>query len=270
MLASVLGILFALPVGLLGARNMMPAWVSWPARSLVALCRALHPVIVAILFVKAVGFGALAGILALTVASIGFIGKLFTEAIEEISLKQVEAVRASGASFANVIIFGVLPQVFARFIGFATYQFDSNLRNSTMVGIVGAGGVGGTLFSAFQRFDYDFVSAILLTLIAIIMLGEIIAGFVRAVFLDNLGFDRILQGRFAGARGIGTGKPPVAARRRWKNERPRLKPESARLAACVAALQHGPAAAALCAVPAGGGSHRAGHTRRGGHTGIPV
>ncbi|MFY2629454.1 phosphonate ABC transporter, permease protein PhnE, partial [Achromobacter dolens] len=72
----------------------------------------------------------------------------------------------------NVLAFGVLPQVFARFIGFATYQFDSNLRNSTMVGIVGivgAGGVGGTLFSAFQRFDYDFVSAILLTLIAIIM-----------------------------------------------------------------------------------------------------
>lgn len=90
-----------------------------------ALCRALRPVIVAILFVKAVGFGALAGILALTVASIGFIGKLFTEAIEEISLKQVEAVRASGASFGNVIIFGVLPQVFARFVGFATYQFDS-------------------------------------------------------------------------------------------------------------------------------------------------
>ena len=157
------GIACALPVGLLGARNLMPAWVSWPARALVALCRALHPVIVAILFVKAVGFGALAGILALTVASIGFIGKLFTEAIEEISLKQVEAVRATGASFGNVLIFGVLPQVFARFIGFATYQFDSNLRNSTMVGIVGAGGVGGTLFSAFQRFDYDFVSAILLT-----------------------------------------------------------------------------------------------------------
>jgi phosphonate transport system permease protein len=124
----------------------------------------------------------------------------------------VEAVRATGASFANVIIFGVLPQVFARFIGFATYQFDSNLRNSTMVGIVGAGGVGGTLFSAFQRFDYDFVSAILLTLIAIIMLGEILAGFVRAVFLDNLGFERILQGRFAGARGIGSGATPVKRR----------------------------------------------------------
>ena len=116
----------------------MPPWVTWPARVLIALCRSFHPVIVAILFVKAVGFGALAGILALTVASIGFIGKLFAEAIEEISLKQVEAVRATGAPFMTVLAFGVLPQVFSRFIGFATYQLDSNLRNSTMVGIVGA------------------------------------------------------------------------------------------------------------------------------------
>src|SRR3546814_13489369 len=71
--------------------------------------------------------------------------------IEEISLKQVEAVRATGASFANVIIFAVLPQVFARFVGFSTYQMDSNLRNSTMVGIVGAGGIGGTLFRSEER-----------------------------------------------------------------------------------------------------------------------
>ena len=212
VLASVLGIVIALPVGLLGARNLMPVWVSWPARAIVALCRSLHPVIVAILFVKAVGFGALAGILALAVASIGFIGKLFTESIEEISLKQVEAVRATGASFANVILFGVLPQVFARFIGFATYQFDSNLRNSTMVGIVGAGGIGGTLFSAFQRFDYDFVAAILITLIIIIMLGEVLARFVRSVFLDNLGFDTLFSRRFNAARGLGSkplAKPEV-------------------------------------------------------------
>jgi len=195
VLASVLGIVIALPIGLLGARNLMPAWASWPARALVALCRSLHPVIVAILFVKAVGFGALAGILALTVASIGFIGKLFTEAIEEISLKQVEAVRATGASFANVILFGVLPQVFARFVGFATYQFDSNLRNSTMVGIVGAGGIGGTLFSAFQRFDYDFVCAILITIIAIIMAGELLANVVRKVLLEQVSVRELLRGR---------------------------------------------------------------------------
>ena len=185
VLASTLGILLALPLGLLGARNLMPAWASWPARAIVVVARSLHPVIVAILFVKAVGFGALAGILALTVASIGFIGKLFTEAIEEISLKQVEAVRATGAPFFSVLAYGVLPQVFSRFIGFATYQLDSNLRNSTMVGIVGAGGIGGTLFSAFQRFDYDFVCAILIAIITLIMIGEVLATGVRAIFIEN-------------------------------------------------------------------------------------
>jgi phosphonate transport system permease protein len=185
VLASTLGIVLALPIGLAGARNLMPPWASWPARALIVMARSLHPVIVAILFVKAVGFGALAGVLALTVASIGFIGKLFTEAIEEISLKQVEAIRATGASFASVLAFGVLPQVFSRFIGFATYQLDSNLRNSTMVGIVGAGGIGGTLFAAFQRFDYDYVCAILISIITLIMIGEILATGVRAIFIGN-------------------------------------------------------------------------------------
>ncbi|NRF65476.1 phosphonate ABC transporter, permease protein PhnE [Aquincola sp. S2] len=182
VLASLLGILISLPLGLLGARNLMPAGVSWTARGVVALCRSLHPVIVAILFVKAVGFGALAGVLALTVGSIGFIGKLFAEAIEEISPKQVEAVRATGASFANVVLFGVLPQVLSRFVGFATYQLDSNLRNSTMVGIVGAGGIGGALFAAFQRFDYGFVFTILATIVALILCAELLTQQVKKVF----------------------------------------------------------------------------------------
>ncbi|MBI1985973.1 MAG: phosphonate ABC transporter, permease protein PhnE [Rhodospirillales bacterium] len=182
VLASFFGILLSLPVGLLAARNLMPWWLSTPARGFIAVCRSFHPVIVAILFVKAVGFGALAGILALIVASVGFIAKLFAEAIEEISMKQVEAVRATGAPFANVIVFAVLPQVLARFIGFSTYQLDSNLRNSTMVGIVGGGGIGGTLFAAFQRFDYDFVFAILLSIIALIMAAEVISARLRATF----------------------------------------------------------------------------------------
>ena len=198
VLASALGIVLALPIGLCASRNLMPAWASWPARFLIVTARSFHPVIVAIVFVKAVGFGALAGVLALTVASIGFIGKLFTEAIEEISLKQVEAVRATGAPFASVLGFGVLPQVFSRFIGFATYQLDSNLRNSTMVGIVGAGGIGGTLFAAFQRFDYDFVCAILLSIIAIIMAGELMATAVRRIFIGNATFaDLWRRGRAA-------------------------------------------------------------------------
>ncbi len=195
VLASALGIVLALPIGLAAARNLMPPWVSWPARAVIVMARSFHPVIVAILFVKAVGFGALAGILALTVASVGFIGKLFTEAIEEISLKQVEAIRATGAPFPSMLWYGVLPQVFSRFIGFATYQLDSNLRNSTMVGIVGAGGIGGTLFAAFQRFDYDFVCAILIAIITLIMIGEVLATAVRAIFIDNVTFADLLHGR---------------------------------------------------------------------------
>lgn len=182
VLATVAGVTASLPLGLLAARNLMPAWCTWPARAVITACRSVHPVIVSILFVKAVGFGALAGILALIVASIGFIGKLFAEATEEISLKQLEAVRATGASLPNLLIFGVLPQVMPRFVGFSTYQLDSNLRNSTMVGIVGAGGIGGALFSAFQRYDYDFVFTILATIVAIIVAGELLANQAKKVF----------------------------------------------------------------------------------------
>ncbi len=185
VLASALGIVLAIPVSFMGARNLMPVWVTWPIRFFVAFCRAFHPVIVAIIFVKAVGFGAMAGILALALATIGFIGKLLTDAIEEISMKQIEAVRATGASFLNVIFFAVVPQILGRFVGFVTYQVDSNLRNSTMVGVVGAGGLGGTLSSAFQRFDYDFVFTILATIITIIVIGEVLANWVRRVFVGT-------------------------------------------------------------------------------------
>lgn len=180
VLATALGIALSLPLGLLAARNIAPWWVSGPTRAFVALCRSLHYVIVAILFVKAIGFGALAGVAALTVASMGFVAKLFAEAIEEISPRPVEAVRATGAALPAVLLYAVLPQVASRFVGFCLYQLDSNLRNSTLVGIVGAGGIGGTLFAAFKRFDYDFVCAILIAIIALIFLAEVVSGRVRA------------------------------------------------------------------------------------------
>jgi phosphonate transport system permease protein len=180
ILASAIGIALSLPLGVLAARNLAPWWISTPVRAFIALCRALHYVIVAILFVKAIGFGALAGVAALVVASVGFIAKLFAEALEEISMKPVEAVRAAGAGTMAVLLYAVLPQVASRFVGFCLYQLDSNLRNSTLVGIVGAGGIGGTLFAAFKRFDYDFVCAILIAIIALIFLAELLSGRVRA------------------------------------------------------------------------------------------
>jgi phosphonate ABC transporter permease subunit PhnE len=182
VLATAFGVALSLPLGLAAARNLAPAPLAWTARTLIALFRTFHPVIVAILFVKAVGFGALAGILALIVASLGFLSKLLAEAVEEMSMKQVEAVRATGASFLSVVVMGVLPQVMPRFIGFCAYQLDSNLRNSALVGLVGGGGIGATLFTAFQRFDYDFVLTIVLTIIAAVMVGEIVSGLMRRMF----------------------------------------------------------------------------------------
>lgn len=182
ILATVFGTLISLPLGLASARNIAPAPIAWGARLIIVICRTFHPLIVAILFVKAVGFGALAGILALTVASVGFISKLVGEATEEMSMKQVEAVRATGASFMSVIIMGVMPQVMARFIGFIAYELDSNLRNSALVGLVGGGGIGATLFTAFQRFDFDFVLTIVIAIIAIVMVGEVLSGLMRRLF----------------------------------------------------------------------------------------
>jgi phosphonate ABC transporter permease subunit PhnE len=182
IIATAVGVLMSLPLGLAAARNLAPLPLAWAARALIALFRTFHPVIVAILFVKAVGFGALAGILALIVAGLGFLAKLLAEAVEEMSMSQVEAVRATGAPFLSVVIMGVLPQVMPRFIGFSAYQLDSNLRNSALVGLVGGGGIGATLFTAFQRFDYDFVLSIVLAIIAIIMVGEIVSGLVRRLF----------------------------------------------------------------------------------------
>jgi len=180
LISTALGILLSLPLGLMAARNLSPWWLRGPVRGFIAVCRSLHYVIVAILFVKALGLGALAGVAALTVASMGFVAKLFAEAIEEISMKQVEAIRATGAGPGAVLLYGVLPQVASRFTGFCLYQLDSNLRNSTLVGIVGAGGIGGTLFAAFKRFDYDFVAAILLSIIALIFAAELLSGRIRA------------------------------------------------------------------------------------------
>ena len=182
VVSTFFGVLLSMPLGLMAARNLSPGWLSWSARALIAVFRSFHPVIVSILFVKAVGFGALAGILALIVSSMGFVSKLFAEVVEEMNAKQVEAVRATGASFWNVLIFAVMPQVMARFVGLAVYQLDSNLRNSTMVGIVGGGGIGAPLFTAYQRFDYDVVLTILLCIIGLIMLAEMASGRIRRIF----------------------------------------------------------------------------------------
>lgn len=179
LLATLLGVLLSIPFAVMAARNIAPRPIYLLGRAVIIVSRSFHPVIVAILFVKAVGFGPLAGILTLTLYSIGFVGKLLAEEIEEIDWGQVEAMRAVGASYLSTLIYAVFPQILPRQIGLSMYQLDSNLRASAVVGIVGAGGIGGTLMNAFGRYDYDFAFAILLVIIAVILISEGVSGWVR-------------------------------------------------------------------------------------------
>ena len=178
-LSTVFGVLLALPVAVLAARNVVPLPVYGGGRAAVTLGRTFHELIVAILFVKAVGFGPLAGILTLTVTSVGFFGKLLAEQIETIDRGQIEAIRATGAGRGGVLLYGVLPQVLPRIVGLTIYQWDIHLRQSTIIGIVGAGGIGATLYNAFSRYDYDFALAILLVIVAVVLVGEAVSAVAR-------------------------------------------------------------------------------------------
>lgn len=179
IIATILGVLISIPVAFMAARNLAPRPIYVLGRAIVIVARSFHPIIVAILFVKAVGFGPLAGILTLTIYSLGFVGKLLAERIEEIDWGQVEAVRATGAGYFTTLLYAVFPQIMPRQIGLSIYQLDSNLRASAVVGIVGAGGIGATLMNAFGRYDYDFALAITMVIIAVILVSEAISGRIR-------------------------------------------------------------------------------------------
>ena len=178
-LATLFGVLLGIPVAVLAARNVVVLPVYATGRGVITLGRTFHELIVAIIFVKAVGFGPLAGVLTLTVTSVGTFSKLLAERIETIDRGQIEAIRATGASRGAVLVFGVLPQVLPRIIGLTIYKWDINLRQSTIIGIVGAGGIGSTLYNAFSRYDYDFALAILLVIVTIVLVGEGVSALAR-------------------------------------------------------------------------------------------
>ncbi len=179
VVSTALGILLSIPFALGASRNLAPLPVYLFCRAVIASSRALQEIIVAILFVAMFGFGPLAGTLTLAFGSIGFLGKLLAEDIEDIETAQVEAVRATGASWWQVLDFGILPQVMPRFIGLSAYRFDINFRESAVLGLVGAGGIGDTLNNAFDRYEFDTAAAILLVIIGIVMVCEYSSSWIR-------------------------------------------------------------------------------------------
>ena len=177
--ASFFGMLLAIPLGICGAANLVPKPVYLVARTFIILSRTFHEIIVAILFVKIFGFGPLAGVLTLIVASTSFISKMLAEDIENLPPGHLEAIRATGASFPKLLVYCISPRVLPRYLGVSIYRLDANIRHSTVVGIVGAGGIGQTLAASFSRYDYDFSLAILLTIITLVFLGEFFSNWVR-------------------------------------------------------------------------------------------
>jgi phosphonate transport system permease protein len=177
--ATVAGVLLSVPVALGAARNLAPTWLYVACRALIAFARVFQEIIIAIFFVAMFGFGPFAGFLTLSLSTIGFLAKLLADDIEEIDPGQVEAVRATGAGFWQVIDYAVASQVMPRLIGLSMYRVDINFRESAVVGIVGAGGIGATLNTALDRYEFDAAAAILLMIIVIVMGCEYVSSLVR-------------------------------------------------------------------------------------------
>ncbi len=178
--STVVGIGISIPIGLGAARNISVLPVYLFCRSIIALSRALNEIVVAILLVAIFGFGPMAGFLTLSFATIGFLSKLLAEEIEDMDKVQAEAVRATGGTWLQRYVFGIHPQVVPRLIGLSMYRLDINFRESAVLGIVGAGGIGATLNTAFDRYEFDTAAAILLVIIGAVMVLEYLSGIIRA------------------------------------------------------------------------------------------
>jgi len=179
VVSTVIGIAVSIPIGLGAAKNIAPRTIYYFCRGILAVSRSFQEIILAIFFVKLFGFGPFAGLITLSFATIGFYGKLLAEDIEDIDPSSAEAVRATGANWLQWINYGVQPQVMPRMIGLGLYRFDINFRESAVVGIVGAGGIGATLDTAFNRYEFGSAAAILLIIIGIVMLAEYSSGYIR-------------------------------------------------------------------------------------------
>ncbi|WP_342640433.1 phosphonate ABC transporter, permease protein PhnE [Rhodoligotrophos ferricapiens] len=178
-----LAAVFAIPFGILSARNIAPWTIVQPMRRLMDACRSIHELVFAVLFVVAVGLGPFAGVMALFVHTTGILAKLFSEAVEAIDPRPVEAIRATGASRLQEVVFGVVPQVIPLWMSFALYRFESNVRAATVLGVIGAGGIGQVLFESIRGFYYPEASAMLIIMLVTVSLIDLLSQQLRKLAL---------------------------------------------------------------------------------------
>ena len=180
-IGTLLGCVFSLPVAWFGAYNVTPSRVFfYPlGRILMTLSRSVHEIVWALIFVAAVGLGALPGILAIAMRSVGFISKITAEAIENIDPKPVEAIRAVGGNQFQVMYYGIIPQILPIVLGTIIFEWDINIRRSAIMGLVGAGGLGLTFFRQMAMFNYGGVTMVILAILSLVILGEVVSHYVR-------------------------------------------------------------------------------------------
>lgn len=183
LFATGMSLIFALILAFGAARNIAPKPVYFLCRLLLVLIRGFHVVVLGILFVVMFGYGPFAGVITIMVNCIGFIGKLMAEEIENIDKTQIEAIKSTGAGWGKTVLYSVWPQVKVRFIGLSIYRADISFRQSTIIGIVGAGGIGAVLDTAMGKYDYNTAGAILLVIIVLVLITEYISSYVRRSFV---------------------------------------------------------------------------------------
>ena len=176
---TLLAVIFGVPLGILSSENLVPWWVYHPVRRVMDAFRAINEMVFAMLFVVAVGLGPFAGVLALFVHTTGVLAKLFSEAVEAIDPRPVEGIRATGAHPVQEIVFGVIPQVLPLWISYSLYRFESNVRSATVLGLVGAGGIGQVLWEYIRGFYYSETAAVMLIIILTVTLLDIGSQYIR-------------------------------------------------------------------------------------------
>lgn len=179
-LGTLLAIVMALPVGLAAARNLVPnRAVNWLARLVLVSSRSVNSLVWALLFVAVFGPGAIAGTLAIAFRSVGFVGKLVGEALEEADRGSIEALQAAGAPWASRLLWGYWPQVKPAFWSIALFRWDINVRESAVLGLVGAGGIGMALDTAMNLFQWDRVALVLFSIFAVVVAAELVVTRIR-------------------------------------------------------------------------------------------
>jgi phosphonate transport system permease protein len=183
MWGTTLAVLIAIPFGLACSRNVSPVWLQQPMRLLMNLLRSIPDLVVGTLFIVAVGLGPFAGVMALALNTGGVLAKLFSEAVESIDKGPVEGVRATGANRMQEVVWGVIPQVGPLWTSYALYRFESNSRSATVLGLIGAGGIGQLLFETLNAFDYQKLSAIVIVIIVAVTLIDLLSQAMRSRLL---------------------------------------------------------------------------------------